>query len=79
MDNNLCLYCSKARHKAIECKAPPNKRPGTKLQQVDTVSEEEIKDTNPLDESKVNQMSTNHFAPLMETDNIMETSMDTSF
>ena len=73
MDNNLCLYCGKARHKAIECKAPPNKCLGTKLQQVDTISEEEIKDTNPLDESEVNQMSTNHFVPLMET------SMDTSF
>ena len=45
MDNNLCLYCGKARHKAIECKAPLNKRPGTKLRKVDTVSEEEIKDT----------------------------------
>ena len=64
---------------AIECKAPPNKRLGTKLQQVDMISEEESKDTNPLDESKVNQMSTNCFAPLMETDDIMETSMDTSF
>ena len=79
MDNNLCLYCSKARHKAIECKAPPNKHLGTKLRQVDTISEEEIKDTNPLDESKVNQMSTNRFVPLRETDDIMETSMDTSF
>ena len=79
MDNNLCLYCGKAGHKAIECKAPPNKCPGTKLQQVDTISEEEIKDTNPLDESKVNQMSTNCFAPLMETDDIMEMSMDMSF
>ena len=79
MDNNLYLYCGKARHKAIECKAPPNKHPGTKLRQVDMISEEEIKDTNPLDESKVNQMSTNRFAPLMETDNIMEMSMDTSF
>jgi hypothetical protein len=25
MDNNLCLYCGKPGHKAIECKAPPNK------------------------------------------------------
>ena len=35
--------------------------------------------SNPLDESKVNQMSTNRFVPLMETDNIMETSIDMSF
>jgi hypothetical protein len=79
MDNNLCLYCSKPGYKAIECKAPPNKCPGTKLQQVDAISEEEIKDTNPLDESEVNQMSTDHFVPLMETNNIMETSMHMSF
>ena len=31
MDNNLCLYCGKAGHKAMECKAPTNKRLGTKL------------------------------------------------
>ena len=79
MDNNLCLYCSKPGHKAIECKAPLNKHPGTKLRQVDTISEEEIKDTNLLEESEVNQMSTNCFAPLMETDDIMETFMDMSF
>ena len=79
MDNNLCLYCSKPRHKAIECKAPLNKCLGTKLQQVDAISEEEIKDTNPLDESEVNQMSTDHCVPLIETNNIMETSMDMSF
>ena len=79
MDNNLCLYCGKPGHKAIECKAPLNKHPGTKLRQVDTISEEEINDTNPLDESKVNQMSTNCFIPLMETNDIMETSMDMSF
>ena len=63
----------------MECKAPPNKCPGTKLQQVDTILEEEIKDTNPLDKSKVNQMSTNCFVPLMKTNDIMDTSMDMSF
>jgi hypothetical protein len=79
MDNNLCLYCGKPGHKAIECKAPPNKRPGTKLRQVDTIPEEEIDHTNPLDESRVNQMSTNQYAPLMDTDDVMESTMDTSF
>jgi hypothetical protein len=79
MDNNLCLYCGKLGHKAIECKAPPNKRPGTKLRQVDMIPEEEINDTNPLDESRVNQMSTNQYAPLMDTDDVMESTMDTSF
>jgi hypothetical protein len=79
MDNNLCLYCGKSGHKAIECKAPPNKRPGTKLRQVDTIPEEEIGHTDLLDESGVNQMSTNQYAPLMDTDNVMESTMDMSF
>jgi hypothetical protein len=79
IDNNLCLYCSKPGHKAIECKAPPNKWPGTKLCQVDTIPEEEIGNINLLDESGVNQMSTNHYVPLMDTDDIIESSIDTSF
>jgi hypothetical protein len=79
MDNNLCLYCSKLGHKAIECKAPPNKQPGTKLRQVDMILEEEIGNTDLLDESRVNQMSTNCYVPLIDTDDIMESTMDTSF
>jgi hypothetical protein len=79
MDNNLCLYCGKPGHKAIECKALPNKRPGTKLQQVDMIPEEEIDDTNLLDESGVNQMSTNQYTPLMDADDVMESTMDISF
>jgi hypothetical protein len=79
MDNNLCLYCGKPGHKAIECKAPPNKRPGTKLCQVDTIPEEEIGHTDPLDESRVNQMSINQYTPLIDTDDIMESTIDMSF
>jgi hypothetical protein len=79
MDNNLCLYCSKPEYKAIECKAPPNKWPGTKLHQVDMIPEEEISNIDLLDESGVNQMSTNRYAPLMDTDDVMESTMDTSF
>jgi hypothetical protein len=79
MDNNLCLYCSKLGHKAIECKALPNKQPGTKLCQVDMIPEEEISNIEPLDKSGVNQMSTNHYMPLMDTDDIMESTMDMSF
>jgi hypothetical protein len=79
MNNNLCLYCGKPGHKAIECKALPNKWPGTKLHQVDTIPEEEISNIDLLDESGVNQMSTNHYTPLMDTDNIIESSIDTSF
>jgi hypothetical protein len=79
MDNNLCLYCGKPGYKAIECKAPLNKQPGTKLRQVDTIPEEEISNTDPLDESGVNQMSTNCYEPLIDTDDIIESTMDTSF
>jgi hypothetical protein len=43
------------------------------------ILEEEIGNTNPIDESGVNQISTNHYMPLMDTDNIMKSSIDTSF
>jgi hypothetical protein len=43
------------------------------------IPEEEIGNIELLDESGVNQMSTNHYAPLMVTDDIMETSIDMSF
>jgi hypothetical protein len=43
------------------------------------IPEEEISMTDPLDESGVNRMSTNHYAPLMDTDDIMESTMDMSF
>jgi hypothetical protein len=79
MDNNLCLYCGKPGHKAIECKAPPNKQPGTKLHQVDIIPEEEISNIDPLDASEVNQISTNRYAPLIDTDDVMESTMDMSF
>jgi hypothetical protein len=79
MDNNLCLYCGKLGHKAIECKALPNKWPGTKLCQVDMIPEEGIGNTDLLDESGINQMSTNQYALLMDTDDVMESIMDTSF
>ena len=68
MDNNLCLYCGKPGHRAIACTKPPNKRPGTKLRQVETISEEGINNTDLLEESGVNQLSTNYYAPLMGTE-----------
>jgi hypothetical protein len=70
--NNLCLYCGKEGHKAIKCKAPPNKHPGTKLRQIEVIPEEGTSNTDLLDESGVNNMSANYFAPLMDADNIME-------
>jgi hypothetical protein len=39
------------------------------------IPEEEIGNTKLLDE----RMSTNHYAPLMDTDDVMESSIDTSF
>ena len=68
MDNNLCLYCGKPGHRAIVCTEPPNKHPGTKLRQVETISEEGINNTNLLEESGVNQLSTNYYTPLMGTE-----------
>ena len=53
IDNNLCLYCGKPGRKAIECMAPPNKHPGTKLQQVETADRDEEPD-DPLDDRSVN-------------------------
>ena len=75
MDNNLCLYCSKPGHRAIACTEPPNKRPGTKLRQVETISEEGISNTDLLEESGVNQLSTNYYAPLMGTEDSEDTLM----
>jgi hypothetical protein len=43
------------------------------------IPEEEIGNINLLDESEVNQMSTNYYASLMDADDIMESSIDTSF
>jgi hypothetical protein len=43
------------------------------------IPEEEIGSTNPLDKSGVNQMSTNHYTLLMETDDVMESTIDMSF
>ena len=75
IDNNLCLYCGKPGHRAITCTEPPNKCPGTKLRQVETISEEGINNTDLLEESGVNQLSTNYYAPLMGTEDSEEALM----
>ena len=75
MDNNLCLYCGKPGHRAITCTEPPNKCPGTKLCQVETISEEGINNIDLLEESRVNQLSTNYYAPLMGTEDSEDTLM----
>jgi hypothetical protein len=43
------------------------------------IPEEEISNIDPLDESGVNQMSTNYYAPLMDTDDVIGSSMEMSF
>jgi hypothetical protein len=43
------------------------------------IPEEEIGNIDLLDESRVNQMSTNRYTPLMNTDDVMESSIDMSF
>ena len=73
IDNNLCLYCGKPGHRAIACTEPPNKCPGTKLCQVKTISEEGINNTDLLEESGVNQLSINYYAPLMGTEDSEDT------
>ena len=75
MDNNLCLYCGKPGHRAIACTEPPNKPPRTKLRQVETISEEGINNTDLLEESGVNQLSTNYYTPLMGTEDSEDTLM----
>ena len=75
MNNKLCLYCSKPRHRAIECIEPPNKPPETKLHQVETISEEGINNIDLLEESRDNQLSTNYYAPLMGTEDSEDTIM----
>ena len=54
---------------------PPNKHPGTKLCQVEMISEEGINNTNLLEESGVNQLSTNYYAPLMGTEDLEDALM----
>ena len=86
IDNNLCLYCGKPGHKAIECTAPPNKHPGTqvrqgtKLRQVETAERDEEPD-DPLDDRSVNIVGVEE-TPLpfgFEDSMAAPTPMDTSF
>ena len=66
---------SKPGHRAIACMEPPNKCPGTKLHQVEMISEEGINNTDLLEESRVNQLSTNYYTPLMGTKDLEDAIM----
>jgi len=70
-DNNLCMYCSKQGHKAINCKAPRQKRPGTsftpKVRQMDIVPEEDLDKLSLSDSgSRVTCAFHNSFTPLKD-------------
>jgi len=65
------MYCSKQGHKAIDCKAPRQKRPGTsftlKVQQMDTVPEEDLDKLSLSDSgSRVTCAFHNSFTPLKD-------------
>jgi hypothetical protein len=62
MDNNLCLYCGKPRHKAQDCKAPPNRFPKAPIQRINTIPEEDKSIEKP--DTKINVLNSNQFALL---------------
>jgi len=77
-DNNLCMYCGKQGHKAINCKAPRQKRPGTsftpKVQQMDTIQEEDLDKLSLSDSgSRVTCAFHNSFTPLEDLDTTGDT------
>jgi len=77
-DNNLCMYCGKQGHKAINCKAPGQKRPGTsftpKVRQMDTVPEEELDKLSLSDSgSRITRAFHNSFTPLEDLDTTEDT------
>ena len=62
MDNNLCLYCGKPKHKAQDCQAPPNKFPKPPIWRIDTIPEEDNSIEKP--DAKINVLDSNQFAVL---------------
>jgi len=77
-DNNLCMYYGKQGHKAINCKAPRQKRPGTsftpKVQQMDTIQEEDLDKLSLSDSgSRVTCAFHNSFTPLEDLDTTGDT------
>src|SRR5579863_2985508 len=76
MDKNLCLYCSEAGHKASTCTKPPNHKPGTTLQSMDTITEEDQGSVYPVNKAKIGALSMNSFTP---EDYIKDSTMTDSF
>ena len=75
MDNNLCLYCGKPRHKAQDCKALPNRFPKAPIQRIDTIPEEDKSIEKP--DAEINILDLNQFALLtLLNPNEMNLSLD---
>jgi len=77
-NNNLCMYCGKQGHKAINCKAPRQKRPRSsftlKVRQMDTVPEEDLDKLSLSDSgSRVTHAFHNSFTPLEDLDETGDT------
>jgi hypothetical protein len=62
MDNNLCLYCGKPRHKAQECQALPNRFPKPPIRRINTIPEEDNSIKKP--DTEINVLDSNQFAIL---------------
>jgi len=62
MDNNLCLYCGKPRHKAQDCKALPNQFPKALIRRIDTIPEEDKLTEKP--DTEINILDLNQFTLL---------------
>ena len=62
MDNNLCLYCGKPRHKAQDCQAPPNRFPKAPIRRIDTIPEEDKSIEKP--DAEINVLDSNQFTLL---------------
>jgi hypothetical protein len=75
MDNNLCLYCGKPRHKAQDCRALLNRFPKAPIQRIDTIPEEDKSIEKP--EVEINVLDSNQFAILaLLNPNEMNLSLD---
>ena len=67
MDNNLCLYCGKPGHKALECTALPNWFPkplGASICSIDAIPKEEPQ----VEKSNINMINSNQFGILASLD-----------
>jgi hypothetical protein len=75
MDNNMCLYCGKPRHKAQDCRAPLNRFPKAPIRRINTIPEEDKSIEKP--DAEINVLDSNQFALLTSLNpNEMNLSLD---